>query len=80
MIKKFSEVERDAMALSREERTMLAKHLLATLEPGDDEADLAEVEHLWLQEAERRYAEYKAGKRGARPAEEVFEEIRRSLQ
>jgi hypothetical protein len=42
----------DAIELSRQERAILAEHLLATLDPGDD----VDAEELWLREAERRYA------------------------
>ncbi len=40
--------------------------------------DLSEEENdqLWAQEAERRYAEYKAGNIEAVPAEEVFARLR----
>ena len=37
------------MELSRHDRALLAKHLLATLDPDDD----ADVEELWIEEAER---------------------------
>jgi hypothetical protein len=47
--RKLSEIENDAMELSRHDRALLAKHLLATLDPGDD----ADVEELWIEEAER---------------------------
>ena len=40
--------------------------------------DISEEENdqLWAQEAERRYAEYKAGNIEAVPAEEVFARLR----
>jgi putative addiction module component (TIGR02574 family) len=66
----------DAIELSRQERAILAEHLLATLDPGDD----VDAEELWLREAERRYAEYRAGKMGSKPAEQVFKDARRRLQ
>ncbi|MSQ06716.1 MAG: addiction module antitoxin RelB [Dehalococcoidia bacterium] len=58
MARKLSDVERDAMELPPRERAVLAERLLATLEDGDD----GDVEGLWLQEAEKRYADYRAGK------------------
>lgn len=58
------------MELSRQERAILAEHLLATLDPGDD----VDAEELWLQEAEKRYTEYRAGKIGSKPAEQVFKD------
>jgi putative addiction module component (TIGR02574 family) len=60
------------MELSVQERALLVERLLATLDTGED----ADVEELWLQEAEKRYAEYRAGKIASRPAERVMEEAR----
>jgi hypothetical protein len=74
--RKLSEIENDAMELSRHDRALLAKHLLATLDPDDD----ADVEELWIEEAERRNAAYRSGKIGSRPAERVSEDAKRSLQ
>lgn len=37
-----------------------------------DPAALTEAEDLWLQEAERRYREYREGNLPTRPAEDVF--------
>ncbi len=55
------------------ERAQLAEALLHSLEELDD----AENERLWVEEAERRYAAYKAGKTTARPADEVFQDLRK---
>lgn len=38
-----------------------------------------EIERLWLDEAERRLADYDAGETQAREAEEVLAEIERKL-
>lgn len=76
MTKKLSDVERDAMELTHQERATLAEHLLATLDPADD----VDAEELWLQEAEKREAEYSAGKITSKPAEQVFGEARQKLQ
>jgi putative addiction module component (TIGR02574 family) len=70
----LSEVEGDAMQLPLKERALLAERLLATLDTGDD----IEVEELWLQEAERRYQEYRAGRIASKPAKQVFEDAMRS--
>ena len=76
MTKKLSDVERDAMELTHQERAALAEHLLATLDPADD----VDAEELWLQEAEKREVEYSAGKITSKPAEQVFGEARQKLQ
>jgi putative addiction module component (TIGR02574 family) len=74
--RKLSEVQRDAMELPPQERAALAEHLLATLEDGDD----GDVEGLWLQEAEKRYADYRAGKIASKPAGQVLKDAKRRLQ
>ncbi len=76
MARKLSDVERDAMELSRQERAALVEHLLTTLEPGDD----VEAEELWLEEAKQRYAEYRAGKIDGKPSEQVFREAKHKLR
>ncbi|HEX7193113.1 MAG TPA: addiction module protein [Thermoanaerobaculia bacterium] len=54
------------------QRAELARQLLDSLE------DISEEENdaLWAAEAERRYADFRAGKIKAIPAEEVFARLR----
>jgi putative addiction module component (TIGR02574 family) len=70
------EVESQALKLSRRARARLAHRLISSL---DQEAD-ADVERLWLAEAERRLAELKSGKVAAIPAERVIKKVRSSLR
>ena len=60
--------ERQALQMSAKDRAMLAEHLIASLDTPDD----VECERLWVEEAERRYQEYKKGWISSRPAEDVF--------
>lgn len=53
-------------------RAELASQLLDSL----DDLSEAENEQLWAAEAERRYAEYKAGNIESVPADEVFARLR----
>ena len=76
MARKLSEIESEAMQLSRQERAVLIEHLLTTLDVGED----VDVEELWLQEAERRYQEYRAGHIVSKPAEMVFDDAKKRLQ
>lgn len=76
MARELSEIERDAMELTRQERAILVERLLSTLDPGDD----VDAQELWFQEAEKRYAEYRAGKIASKPAEQVFRDARQKLQ
>lgn len=51
------DLRQEALLLSREERAILARELIESLdEPADDDADQA-----WLNEAERRAAEVTSG-------------------
>ena len=68
-------VEREALGLPAEARAFLADRLLSSL----DGEIMTEVDAAWVAEAERRYAEYKAGARKAVPASDVFAEADRML-
>ncbi len=57
-----------ALTLSAQERARLAMDLIKSLDNYDD----PEAEELWLQEAERRYQEYRQGKIKGRPADDVY--------
>ena len=67
--------EAEAMTLPVSQRAILAQHLLASL----DDVEEQENEQLWLEEAGRRYEEYKAGSLPARDAFEANEEMRTRL-
>ncbi len=49
------------------------------LDQEDDEGQDEDVEKLWLDEAERRLEDYRAGRVEAIPANEVFERIKKKL-
>ncbi|MFP4423320.1 MAG: addiction module protein [Desulfococcaceae bacterium] len=77
MSDELKKVEEAALRLTESERAFLADRLLGSLgkQPG-----LSEVDAAWLAEAERRYQEYKEGKRPGVPVEAVFEEADRLLK
>jgi putative addiction module component (TIGR02574 family) len=75
MVRELDEIEREAMALPRGQRAHLAHRLLTTLDDEDEDVDEG-LEELWLQEAERRYHEYRQGLVTDEPADKVIEEIR----
>ena len=66
----LEKIQNDALSLSGQERAFLADRLLSSL--GDDV--LTEVDVAWIEEAERRYQEYKAGNRQGVSANDVFAE------
>ena len=76
MVRKLTQLERDAMLLSRQERALLVESLLATLDPGDE----IDAEELWAQKAERRYQEYRAGRIASKPAKQVLEDSKNILK
>ena len=65
---RFEEIAASAMKLPDHERVRLAQELIASL----DEEIEADVEELWLAEAERRLEELRSGKTQGVPAEEAF--------
>ena len=72
----LEKIEREALSLPDTERAFLADRLLSSL--GGEV--LSDVDASWVNEAERRYAEYKEGKRQLIPASEVFAEADRILK
>lgn len=72
----LEEFEKQAQQLSLQERSALIDHLIRSL----DELDEKECNRLWLEEAKRRYHEYKAGTISSRSAEEVFQDVRAKLR
>ena len=75
MARNLNDVESDAMQLIPQERALLIERLLATLDPIED----LETEERWLQEAETRYQEYRAGHSASKPAEKVFKDANQRL-
>ena len=61
-----------AFQMPYESRKELTERLLETLE----EKDQAAIEKAWMKEAEKRLADYRAGKIKGVPAEEVFESLK----
>src|SRR3954453_21647213 len=62
----------EALGLPLKARAELARELLDSLDNLSEE----ENDQLWAEEAERRYAEYKAGNIRASDADEVFARLR----
>ena len=72
----LKECETLALRLKPKERAALAEHLIASLDQLED----TEVERLWLEEADRRYKQYKNGNITARPARYVLRDARSVLK
>lgn len=76
MTRPARELESKALRLPRRERARLAQRLISSL---DAEGD-ADVDKLWLQEAERRLDELKSGKVAGIPAQKVIRKARSTLR
>lgn len=74
-MRKVQALTREVLELPLRERASLAERLLQSL----DELSEEELEVLWGEEAVRRAEAYKAGEIAAFSADEVHEEIRRTL-
>lgn len=72
MSRDLKDITAELLELPLTARAELASELLNSLDDLSEE----ETEQLWAQEAERRYADYKAGNIEAIPAEEVFARLR----
>lgn len=75
MAMSLDRIEKEALSLPRQERAFLADRLLGSLD-GDA---LTDVEEAWVAEAERRYAEYKTGRRPGIDVGTIFREASRFI-
>ena len=76
MARRVRELESQALKLSRRERARLAQRLISSL----DLTAAADVDKLWLREAERRRGELESGKIARIPAEKVIRKARSTLR
>ena len=76
MARNLKEFESRALELPLKARARLAEYLIGSL----DVLDNAENERLWLEEAERRYREYKRGNIPSRLAKYVFCDARSRIK
>jgi len=76
MATELEQCEEYAKKLPLQERALLIKRLIEGL----DELDEQNLERLWVQEAARRFKEFKAGNIKAQSAENVFRNVRTKLQ
>ncbi len=76
MSPELEDCETQALKLAPRERAALAAYLIASLDAPED----AKSEQLWLEEADRRYQEYKKGNISARTADEVLQDARAAIK
>jgi putative addiction module component (TIGR02574 family) len=76
MSSQFDDLTKRVRALPMGEKAALVRLLIDDLDPGQD----PDVEKLWLEEAERRYAQYLRGEVEAIPGDEAMAEARKRLR
>ena len=69
-------IESAALKLPTRMRSKLAASLLSSLDDGGN----PETERIWVEEADRRYQAYKAGRTGSTPANEAIAQARAALR
>lgn len=72
----FDELERQARALTPQEKASLARILIEELDPAVD----AEVEQIWIDEAQSRYDAFLKGELEALPGDAVMARARSRLK
>jgi putative addiction module component (TIGR02574 family) len=68
-------LESQALALPADQRERLAKRLPRSV----DREPLTDTDRAWIDEAERRYEQFKSGQVQGVPADEVTDRVRREL-
>ena len=76
MLTELMKFEQQAKKMPLEDRALLIKHLIEGL----DELDEENLQHLWMQEASRRFQEYKDGRMKARSSSDVFRDVRNKIR
>ncbi len=72
----FNEVKSEVMLLSIQDRAILVRELLESL----DNTEAKDIEDAWVIEAEKRYAAYQAGTVKTHSATEVFTKLESQLK
>ena len=72
----FDELERQAHALTLQEKAILACILIEELDPAVDVG----VEEMWIEEAQRRYDSFLKGELEALPGDDVMARARSRLK
>lgn len=67
----LKDVENQVEQLTEDDRALLVERLIRSLDSGEE----VDAEKAWLDEAERRYQEYRAGKLTSKIADAVFEDV-----
>ncbi len=72
----FDDLEKQVRLLTPQEKATLARILIDELDPGADR----QVEQVWIEESQRRYAAYLRGELESLPSDEVMSRARSRLK
>ncbi|MDI6793870.1 MAG: addiction module protein [bacterium] len=75
MSPQLKEVENQALLLPVTDREILVQVLVHSL----DNAPLTDIDEAWIQEAEKRYRDFKDGTTQGIPGDRIFADLRREL-
>lgn len=77
MTSNINEIGRKALELSPNDRALLIRQLLESLDEGNDEEN---ADELWINESKRRYENYKKGKTSEKSADVVLNQAKANLK
>lgn len=76
MLTELMKCEQLAKKMPLQDRALLIKHLIEGL----DDLDEQNLQRLWMEEASRRFQEFKDGNIKANSSSDVFSNVRKKLQ
>ncbi len=76
MARKFDDLEKEIRALDSQQKATLAHILIQELDSSVDD----NAEEIWIEEAKRRYQDFKEGKINAISGDEVMRQARHQLK
>lgn len=77
MTSDIKEIKKKALELSNQERALLIRQLIRSLEEGAEDEN---ADDMWIKEAEYRYNQFKQGKTSEKPADKVLKDVKTNLK
>jgi putative addiction module component (TIGR02574 family) len=79
MAKTVEELEKELLALPRDERARLAHELLLSLDEAEADLSPEEWEAAWAEEIQRRERDLREGRTRSLPADDVIRELKEKV-
>jgi hypothetical protein len=77
MTSNIDEIEKKALKLDPQDRALLIRQLLSSLDDGVEEEKFDE---MWIKETKYRYNQLNTGKTSEKSADKVFHDVKESLK